>query len=221
MNSQGSINPLARKSRSRSMRVESRSRQLANETKEKDKALIAACLQGDKMAWDTFVLRYSDLVYHTITKTLRQYQPLRSQILEDLYQEFFVSILRVDFKKLRQFRGDRGCSLASWIRLVATRLCIDFCRRGNSTRVEVSDTVEGYRVYVLDDPSDSEDEKLLLQAIETLPPRDRLLLDLCFRQDLAPAEIAVILKTSVNAIYAQKSRVLDKLREIIRRSGLV
>jgi RNA polymerase sigma factor (sigma-70 family) len=62
-------------------------------------------------------------------------------------------------------------------------------------------------------------ESLLNQAIQTLPPRDRILLDLCYRQTLASEQIAALLKTSVNAVYAQKSRVLEKIREVLRRSG--
>jgi hypothetical protein len=36
---------------------------------EKEKALIAGCLKGDKAAWDAFVQQYSNLVYHAIKKT--------------------------------------------------------------------------------------------------------------------------------------------------------
>ena len=62
-------------------------------------------------------------------------------------------------------------------------------------------------------------ETLLRQAIQTLSPRDRILVDLCYRQALPSEQIAALLKTSVNAVYAQKSRVLEKIREVLRRSG--
>jgi RNA polymerase sigma factor (sigma-70 family) len=62
-------------------------------------------------------------------------------------------------------------------------------------------------------------ERLLNQAIQTLSPRDRILIDLCYRQALDSEEVAVLLKTSVNAVYAQKSRVLEKIREVLRSSG--
>ena len=90
---------------------------------EKEKTLLAGCLNREKTAWDAFVLQYSSLVYHTIRKTFSLYhtEP-RTELVEDLFQEFFVSLLRDNFKKLRQFRGDQGCSLASWLRLVASRL---------------------------------------------------------------------------------------------------
>ena len=37
---------------------------------EKEQTLIAGCLRSEKAAWDSFVLQYSNLVYHTIKKTL-------------------------------------------------------------------------------------------------------------------------------------------------------
>ena len=71
---------------------------------ERKKTLIAGCLKGEKAAWDAFVQQYSDLVYHTIRKTLTlQHTDTRDEVVEDLYQEFFVSILRDECKKLRQF----------------------------------------------------------------------------------------------------------------------
>ena len=62
---------------------------------------------------------------------------------------------------------------------------------------------------------------MLNQAIHSLSARDRVLLDLCYRQALASDEVAELLKTSVNAIYAQKSRILEKIREVLRRSGVL
>lgn len=97
---------------------------------DKEKTLIAGCLKGEKGAWDDFVLQYSALVYHAIKSTCRSFHAVSdSSLAEDLYQEFFVSILRDDFKKLRQFRGDHDCSLASWLRVIATRLTVDFLRK--------------------------------------------------------------------------------------------
>jgi len=42
-----------------------------------------------------------------------------TEAVNDLFQDFFVAIVRDDFKKLRDFRGERGCTLASWLRLVS------------------------------------------------------------------------------------------------------
>jgi len=187
---------------------------------EKEQTLIAGCLRSEKAAWDSFVLQYSNLVYHTIKKTLNLHHvETRADLVEDLYQEFFLSLLRNDYKKPRQYRGAQGCSLASWLRLLAARLTIDFLRKRAPTSGEVAGAVSRHGPDPAEPLLNEQQEKLLNQAIQTLSPRDRILLDLCYRQALASEQIATLLKTSVSAVYAQKSRVLEKIREVLRRSG--
>lgn len=187
---------------------------------DKEKALVSGCLKREKAAWDAFVLQYSSLVYHTIKKTFTLYhsEP-RADLVEDLFQEFFLSLLRDDFKKVRQFRGDRGCSLASWLRVVAARLTIDHLRKQEPSKVEFTATLP----HDQPDPSnsliDQEQERSLSQILQALPSRDRLFIDLYFRQSLAPEEIASMLRVSISAVYTQKSRILDKLRQTIRKTG--
>jgi RNA polymerase sigma-70 factor, ECF subfamily len=187
---------------------------------EKEKILIAGCLRNEKAAWDSLVLQYSNLVYHTIKKTLNlHHAETRADLVEDLYQEFFLSLLRDDYKKLRQFRGAHDCSLASWLRLLTARLTIDFLRKQAPTAGGVAGAMSRHGPNPTEPLLNEEQERLLNQAIQTLSPRDRILLDLCYHQALASEEVAALLKTSLNAVYAQKSRVLEKIREVLRRSG--
>ena len=187
---------------------------------EKEKTLLAGCLNGEKTAWDAFVLQYSALVYYTIRKTFSLYhtEP-RTDLVEDLFQEVFLSLVQNDFKKLRQFRGDRGCSLASWLRLVAARLTIDFLRQQRPPTVEVPDSLPSAQPDPSDSLADNEQSARLSQALEGLPTRDRLFLEFYYRKGLPPEEIAAILKVSVSAVYTQKSRLLAKLREILRNTA--
>lgn len=187
-----------------------------------ERELLAACFDRKKASWDEFVERYSRLVYGAIKQTLRVYhvEPTESAV-EDLFQDFFVSVLRDDFKKLREFRGERGCTLASWLRMVATRLTIDFLRKTKNYTVGA---IEPAPVNAADPSGElirKEKEKLMAQLIRTLPAADRLLIDLSFREELAPEDIAVILGTSINAVYTRKSRILAKLKEAIKQVELL
>jgi hypothetical protein len=90
---------------------------------EKEKILLAGCIKGEKAAWDALVLQYSKLAYSTIRSTLTLHHALpQDDIVEDLHQDFFLSLCENDFRKLRQFRGERGCSVASWLRVIASRI---------------------------------------------------------------------------------------------------
>jgi len=97
---------------------------------DKRKPFLPPAFRGEKSSWDAFVDKYSALVYHSIRKTFTTHHAEPDpEAVNDLFQDFFVVIVRDDFKKLRQFRGDRGWTLASWVRLVAVRMTIDFLRK--------------------------------------------------------------------------------------------
>ena len=187
------------------------------------KNLLRACLKGDKSAWNAFVLQYSKLVYYTIKNTLGQYyKVVHLDVVEDLYQEFFLALLRDNFKKLRQFRGNRGCSLASWLRVIATRLTIDLIRSQGNSSATTTNTIPVNQPdfsTTLIDQIDQEDTRPLSQAMETLSPQDRYFIELHFQHALPPKEIAGILRLSIDTVYNRKSRILGKLRETLKKSA--
>jgi CHAT domain-containing protein len=61
---------------------------------EEEKILIAACVKGEKAAWDAFVHQYSNLIYHTIKTTfsLHHTDPSSDSVAE-LVQEVFLSLI--------------------------------------------------------------------------------------------------------------------------------
>jgi RNA polymerase sigma-70 factor (ECF subfamily) len=186
---------------------------------EHEKTLIHGCVKAEKATWDAFVQQYSSLVYHTIRKTLTlHHTECRDELVEDLYQEFFISILQNNCRKLTQFRGDGGCTLASWLRFVASRLTIDFLRKQRTPEVEVRETIASDQPGAPDLMLAREQSESLSKAIESLSPRDRIIIELSYYQALPPQEIASILKMSVGALYTQKSRILDRLRETFNKS---
>ncbi len=186
---------------------------------EKEKALLAGCLKGDKAAWDALVLQYSKLAYSTIRKTLTLHHAFaQDDIVEDLHQDFFLRLCENDFRKLRQFKGERGCSLASWLRIIAVRLTVDYLRLKRPTTVEVQETLASDQPETPDTLIDREEERQIAKALDSLSPRDRLFVDLHFYRGLPPEEVAAILNVSVAAVYTLKSRLLDKLREVLKKA---
>jgi RNA polymerase sigma factor (sigma-70 family) len=186
---------------------------------DQEKTLIVGCVKGEKLAWDSFVQQYSNLVYHAIRKTLTlHHTDQRDDVVEDLYQEVFISLLTDDCRKLTQFRGDGGCTLASWLRVVASRLTIDFLRKKRAPEVEVTDTIVSEQPEASDLMLDREQTDLLIKAIGSLSSRDRMIIELSYHRALPSQEIAWILKMSVGALYTQKSRILDRLHQSFENS---
>ena len=84
-----------------------------------EKKLIADCCSGKRGSWERFVEQYSRLIYYSIQRTcqIKSFHLPQGE-LEDIYNDIFVSFIKDDCKKLRQYRGDNGCSVASWIRTI-------------------------------------------------------------------------------------------------------
>ena len=80
---------------------------------------------------------YSKLVYYSIHQTFRVRGITPEQDdAGDVYGDVFLALFENDFARLRSFRGENDCSLASWIRLIASRKTLDYLRdRGRRSRL--------------------------------------------------------------------------------------
>ena len=186
---------------------------------EREKDLLAGCLKGDQTAWNDFVRQYSGLLYHTIKTTFGLHHYDCSQPLaEDLFQDIFLSLIKDDFAELRRFRGDNGCTLASWLRMIAARRTIDHLRKSKHPADLLEESLENHPAETSERPSDTEQSQLLAKAVEDLPPHEKILVDLFFREGLSAKDVASILRLSIGAVYTQKSRIVAKLRERLRKA---
>ena len=187
--------------------------------------LLARCLDGDKQAWESFVLKYSRLVRHSLFHTLRHKNPpIESDTIDDLHQDVFSCLVEDNFKKIRQFKGKNGCSLASWIRVIAVRKALDYLRKERATVSTRNDP--NALENPIGDPYEkrsSEDEFLRAEEIEImgdvirrLHPRHRFFIELYYRQGSPIEEISEIMKLDPNAVYQLQHRVKERIREILR-----
>lgn len=199
---------------------------------QEEKKLIASCLSGDKKAWDQLVEKYSKLVYNRIYLTLeaKGWIP-EPHLVEDLFQEIFLAILRNDFKKLRQFGWKNDCSFATWFSVITDNLVLDFIRkesksagRTESIHKEINpesketllDTLEDHSANIRDILSKQELSHCLKEAMATLDEEGKTLLDLLFYQQLPFEVIASLTGKSIDALYMQKKRLIDKLRNFLK-----
>ncbi|HXV80034.1 MAG TPA: sigma-70 family RNA polymerase sigma factor [Candidatus Binatia bacterium] len=190
------------------------------EMAERKKDLLAGCLNSDQTAWNDFIRQYSGLIYHTIKKTLSIHRSDTSKhLIDDLFQDIFLSLVKDDFAELRRFRGDNGCTLASWLRMIAARRTIDHLRKSKIPAGLLEEPLEHDPAEALECASDDEQSQLLAKAVEDLPPQEKILIDLFFREGLSAKDVASILRLSIGSVYTQKSRILAKLRERLRKAS--
>ena len=185
-----------------------------------EKKLLSRCFEGDKASWDQFVQHYAALIYHTIKKTLalhRSSTPEDSS--EDIFQDVFLSLVNDEFFQLRRFRGDNGCTLTSWLRMIAVRRTIDHLRKASKPADPVGEMLLYRAADEPDDKGIDDQFQRLTRAIAKLQSRERVIIDLLFRQDFSAQDVASILQLSLGAVYTQKSRILTKLRQTLENPG--
>ncbi len=198
-----------------------------------DNELLQRCLQGDPEAWAQFVERFSGTIHGAIYATLRRYAPelVSPERARDLFQQVFLALCENDRRRLRSFRGKGGCSLAGWLRVATTRLVIDQLRRrepaGRSLDV---DPAPGNRPGLA--PPDRgplapeileerEAVAFLRRELESLPPRERLIMQLRFADGLPGREVARLVGISRNNLDQIVHRIKARLKKRAREQGYV
>ncbi|MDD4894707.1 MAG: sigma-70 family RNA polymerase sigma factor [Candidatus Omnitrophica bacterium] len=197
-----------------------------------DRQFAQSCAKGDKQAWDKFVERYSRLVYnyiYSILKVKGLISPAQN-IVNDIFQEIFLSLVKDNFKKLKGFKGIHGCSLASWLRQVTVNFTVDYLRR---LRPVFSLEEEDNQGRSLEDilPSEVplppdyiiEEEQLsaLRECIKGLGEDDKYFLELHLNREVALGSLGDYLGISRAAVDMRKQRIVKRLRECFRGKGFI
>jgi RNA polymerase sigma factor (sigma-70 family) len=189
---------------------------------EEDRRLLSRCLSGDRRASEALVRQFSDQVYRSVQYALLVKHVLFNRHdLEDLHNTVFLLLFEHGCKKLRQYQGKNGLSLASWIRMIAVRTVLDHLRkRGIDTMVWQKARIPLEKLPELkakdtefDAPIErAEQERVLQIGIQRLAPRDRLFIKLHFNQGLSVAEVAEVMQLSIGNAYTIKHRAIQRLK---------
>ncbi len=188
--------------------------------------LLQGCIRGDAEARRRLVTEYTGIVSYGVSVIFQQFgRPSRKEEIEDICQDVFLALFDQDARKLRQYQGRNGCSLASWLRVVANRLTIDRLRReGRTISLDDPNNIESWRVREAQPDArpgpEPQVEKAQLAArvrelIAQLPPKDQIFVQLFYFQGLPIEEVANTIGITTNAAYVRKMRLHEKLRRLI------
>ncbi len=196
--------------------------------KEKQGCLIDSLMTGDQATWSQFVAEHSKLVYSAIHSTLIQsHFRVPDEDVEDLHYRVFESLIQNDYRKLRQFEGRHGCTLASWVRVIAVRKTIDLMR--SKTPLDLPQTrlsEDSHESVTIDIPDPSsvvesvmakEEEQILADLVSRLTPRERLVISL-YADGKRAEEIAELLRISTANVYVLKHRAAEQLKAWMEQS---
>ncbi len=177
-----------------------------------DHQLTAACLRGERGAWEELVHRFSGLVYSIPLKRCG----LAIKDAEDIYQRVFQTI----FEKLDTLRDKQ--KLRAWIVSITWRQCLNLIRSGK-VRATPEEPPEVEDKEPLPDRKLSSHERREAVSDALLALNDvtaRAIIECRFYEDLSYREISRALGLPIGSIGPTLGRSLEKLGKILRRKGV-
>lgn len=174
-----------------------------------DAAWVQALARGEAAAWGRFQAEAGPVVRGALRRALGA--SAGAADIEQVFQELCLRLCEDDCRRLKTYRGESR--LASWAAVVAIRLAREAASRQRGLR-----TAERSRPAVLqiEDPLLAGAEKeALLKAVDTLPPRERLLLRLIYWDRATLAEASAVMGIPANTLSPMLTSIREKLRNLL------
>jgi RNA polymerase sigma-70 factor (ECF subfamily) len=172
-----------------------------------DAELARRCIAGDPAAWGELVRRNLDLVHRAVGRVLG---PAPADV-EDVLQTLFLKLMESDARRLRSFQG--RSKLSTWLVAVARREALDFLEKKGRPAPPGPEPVE--RLTAQDAVDAAQEAKRVQSALDRLPPRDSLLLQLVCVDGASYEEAARLLAAPVNSISPWLGRAKDRLKALL------
>lgn len=190
------------------------------------------CCNGDRQAWDEFLVKYSRLIYtYLFSSAKTSGKILTEHEKEDLFQELLVSLIDDGFRKLKTYKGLKGCSLASWLRQVTINFMLNRMHRfdrdvasldkGTESGLTLKDLLIDTAAPVTDASVKQEELGRLTECIERLELDDKYFLELNLGLGLNLEEIREHLGITRGAADMRKSRIVERLRDCFKDKGVI
>ena len=178
-----------------------------------DPELIARCLKGDDLAWETLILRYRRLIYSIPVKF-----NFTSADASDVFQSVCLKLI----EHLHELKDETKVS--SWLITTTTRQCIHvrFQRTRESPGGDDFEEPAATDANVEEIQIQAQSQQVVRDAVERLPERCRRLLEMLYFETANPSyeEIAKTMNMPVASIGPTRARCLEKLRTVFRRKGI-
>lgn len=172
----------------------------------RDAELVARYLAGDRRAFDDLVRHYQRPIYHLA------YRYLRSEAdAKDLTQRTFLKV----YGALPRFRAES--SFRTWIYRIAINLCLNELRdrrRGEASSPEAIEQAPAPAPEI--ESLDAEARGAWLRrAIASLPPKQRMVLELRIYDELPFREVAELVGSTENAAKVNFHHAVKRLRSLV------
>lgn len=182
------------------------------ESRDEDSALIKRALAGDQRAFQRIRQKYQETISRLIARIVRN----KKEEVDDLTQEAFIKA----FTSLASFNEEYAFS--TWLYKIATNNAIDYIRKRKLQTFSIDKPLESedsdYSFEIPDsDPVPdqrliaSQRKKMLDDAMNSLPPKYRLVMTMRHVDEKEYQEIAKILKLPLGTVKAHIFRAREML----------
>ena len=194
-------------------------------TIEQEQILLHECINNGRM--DLFIREYAVLIYHIVKKTIRLFPILKDKYMNEkeikmLRNEIILQFFENDCNKLREFKKQYNMRLASWIKMLTSRMVIDFLRK---EVIRLHESIENNETQLyLNDYRKVDEQKLIHLKIciddsfETLSDRESKVFKLSI-EGYTAKEISEKMMQSEEKIFLTEDniyKIVSRTREVFR-----
>ena len=177
-----------------------------------DDELVSQVKKGDSTSFVQLVDRYKKGLYRMFYRNLRNHADA-----EDLTQEVFLKA----YANLSGFREES--SFKTWLYKIAINLSTNFMKSGRFKREILDDTFmqkeDGGPSGIIENLIKKDSSRLLRDAMETLPDKQKMTLTLRIDKELKNREIAEILDCPVGTVKANLFHAINHIRKTLKDNG--
>jgi len=195
---------------------ESSGREDASESSLQDDKLVKSAVKGDQEAFKKLVNKYQKPLYFHVLKMVKEHEQV-----EDLIQEAFVKA----FDNLATYNTDYAFS--TWLYRITTNHTIDYLRKKKLKTTSIHDPVktkEGEMQIELGDKQAETDrdiirsqrQKIIRHAINNLPEKYRVVIQLRHIEELSYQEISEQLDLPLGTVKAHIFRAREMLYKALK-----
>lgn len=173
-------------------------------------SIVTRALLGDHTAFESIVDQYNSLMFHTALTIVGD-----RDIAEDLVQEALIQA----WHHLADLR--KAGALRPWLIRIVINQCISFKRRLARTTAFMRQALSEQETDLIAQAADDYKGRMerdwdLAHTIQTLPPKQRLVIILHYYNGMTLSEMAQTLHTSENTLKKRIQAALNNLRSILR-----
>lgn len=170
-----------------------------------DESLMVRICEGDHQAFSILVERHSQMFFAAAYRVCGN--PVEA---EDIVQDAFLKL----WTKPQRYDASKGVKFTTWFYRVVTNVGIDAARKKKpQSSPDVIDFMADKADLADENLSKNQEQAALEHAIQALPERQKLALNLCFYEGLTNKEAADVIGVGVKALESLLMRAKKSLKE--------